>query len=152
MKLDARGVGAFLRDPGACRVVLLYGEDTGLIRERAQGLIRLVAGSLDDPFRVADLAREDIARLPDEAASLSLIGGRRAVRVRDATDAATEPVKAVLAGPAPALVVLESPACPPARACAPWSKRQRTGRPSAATPTRAAASLRRSAPPSPRQA
>jgi len=112
VKLDARGVGAFLRDPGACRVVLLYGDDTGLIRERAQGLIRLVAGSLDDPFRVADLAREDIARLPEEAASLSLIGGRRAVRVRDATDAATEPVKAVLAGPAPALVVLESPGLP----------------------------------------
>ena len=32
--------------------------------------------------------------------------------VRDATDAATEPVKAVLAGPAPALVVLESPGLP----------------------------------------
>ncbi|MBW4091619.1 MAG: DNA polymerase III subunit delta [Proteobacteria bacterium] len=109
MKLDARGVGAFLRDPGACRVVLLYGDDTGLIRERAQGLIRLVAGALDDPFRVADLAREAVAQLPDEAASLSLIGGRRVVRVRDATDAATDAVKAVLAGRAPALVVLESP-------------------------------------------
>lgn len=112
MKLDARRVAAFLRDPGACRVVLLYGEDTGLIRERAQGLVQLVAGALDDPFRVADLAREDIATLPDEAASLSLTGGRRAVRVREATDAATEPVKAMLAGPAPALVVLEAPGLP----------------------------------------
>ncbi len=112
MKLDARRVAAFLRDPGTCRVVLLYGEDTGLIRERAQGLIRLVAGSLDDPFRVADLAREDLATLPDEAASLSLTGGRRAVRVREATDAATDRVKAVLAGPAPALVVLEAPGLP----------------------------------------
>jgi DNA polymerase III subunit delta len=112
MKLDARRVAAFLRDPGACRVVLLHGEDTGLIRERAQGLIRLVAGALDDPFRVTDLAREHIATLPDEAAGLSLTGGRRAVRVREATDAATEPVKAVLAGPAPALVVLEAPGLP----------------------------------------
>ena len=51
---------AFLRDPGACRVVLLFGDDTGLIRERAEALVRLVAGALDDPFRVAELAREDV--------------------------------------------------------------------------------------------
>ncbi|MGH7044125.1 MAG: DNA polymerase III subunit delta [Acetobacteraceae bacterium] len=112
MKLDARGVGAFLRDPGTCRVVLLYGEDTGLIRERAVGLIRLVAGSLDDPFRVSDLAREDLAQLGNEAASLPLTGGRRAVRVREASDAAADPVKVVLAGRAPALVVLEAPGLP----------------------------------------
>ena len=112
MKLDIRRVAPFLRDPGACRVVLLHGEDVGLIRERAQGLIRLVAGALDDPFRVIDLPREAIGTLADEAASLPLTGGRRAVRVREATDAATEAVKAVLAGPGPALVVLEAPGLP----------------------------------------
>ncbi|MDE2581790.1 MAG: DNA polymerase III subunit delta [Rhodospirillales bacterium] len=109
MKLDARRAAAFLRDPGDCRVVVLFGEDTGLIRERAQALTRLVAGALDDPFRVVELAREDLARLPDEAASLSLTGGRRVVRMREATDAATEAVKAALAGPGQALVVLEAP-------------------------------------------
>ncbi len=55
MKLDARSVPGFLRDPGACRVVLLFGDDAGLIRERAEALVRVVAGTLDDPFRVAEL-------------------------------------------------------------------------------------------------
>ncbi|MEA2740851.1 MAG: polymerase subunit delta [Acetobacteraceae bacterium] len=109
MKLPAARIQAFLRDPGECRVVLLFGEDAGMIRDRAEVLVRAVAGSLDDPFLVTELAREDIKRLPDEAAGLSLIGGRRVVRVRDVTDAANDPVQTLLKGRAPALVVLEGP-------------------------------------------
>jgi DNA polymerase III subunit delta len=108
MKLPPARIQTFLRDPGSCRVVLLYGDDAGLIRERAEGLVRAVAGSLDDPFLVTELAREDMRRLPDEAAGLSLMGGRRVVRVRDATDAAADPVALLLKGKAPALVVLEA--------------------------------------------
>ena len=80
MKLDPRRVPAFLREPGDCRVVLLHGDDSGLIRDRAEALVRVVAGTLDDPFRVVELARDELARLPEEAASLSLTGGRRVVR------------------------------------------------------------------------
>ena len=101
---------AFLRDPGRCRVVLLHGDDIGMIRERAEALVRAVAGSLDDPFYITELAREDIRRLPHEAAGLSLMGGRRVVRVREATDTAAEPVALVLKGAGPALVVLEATA------------------------------------------
>ena len=109
MKLAPARVPSFLRDPGDCRVVLLFGEDAGMIRDRAESLVRAVAGSLDDPFLVTDLPREEIRRLTDEAAGLSLIGGRRVVRVRDATDAATEQVQALLKTRAGALVVLEAP-------------------------------------------
>ncbi len=112
MKLPPARVQAFLRDPGDCRVVLLFGEDAGMIRDRAETLVRTVAGSLDDPFLVTELAREEIRRLADEAAGLSLIGGRRVVRVRDATDAATDPVLRLLQAKAPALVVLEGAAMP----------------------------------------
>jgi DNA polymerase-3 subunit delta len=112
MKLASQQVGAFLRDPGPCRVVLLYGEDVGMIRDRAEALVRAVAGSLDDPFLVAELSRDEAARLADEAASLSLTGGRRVVRLRDTTDAAAGAVTALLKGPAPALVVLEAPGMP----------------------------------------
>lgn len=112
MKLPPARVQAFLRDPGTCRVVLLHGDDAGMIRERAEALVRAIAGSLDDPFRVTELAREDIRRLPDEAAGLSLMGGRRVVRVRDASDAAADPVALLLKGSAPALVVLEAGALP----------------------------------------
>ena len=113
MRVDARRVDAFLRNPGDCRVVLLYGDDAGLIRERAQTLVIAVAGSLDDPFRVTEPDREDITRLRDDASSLSLTGGRRVVRVREVSDAAaTAAVQAFLASPAPALVVIEGAGLP----------------------------------------
>jgi DNA polymerase III subunit delta len=109
LKLQPARIQAFLRDPGDCRVVLLFGEDAGMIHDRAETLVRAVAGSLDDPFLVSEVPREAIKRLPDEAAGLSLVGGRRVVRVRDVTDAATDPVKTLLKMRAPALVVLEGP-------------------------------------------
>jgi DNA polymerase III subunit delta len=119
MKLDRRAVPAFLRDPGACRVVLLHGDDDGLIRHYAATLVRSVAGtppgSPSDPFRVAEL--DGPARLEEEASALSLSGGRRVVRLREATDAAAGPVRAILDRPAGAtrdiretLVVLEAAA------------------------------------------
>ncbi len=112
MKLPPQRVGAFLRDPGACRVVLLHGEDAGMMRDRASALVRAVAGAADDPFRVAELNRDEVGRLADEAASLSLTGGRRVVRLRDATEAAAAAVTTILKGAAPALVVLEASALP----------------------------------------
>ncbi len=107
MKLAPAQVEAFLRAPGACRIVLLYGDDAGMIRDRATALVRAVAGSLDDPFLVVELTREETGRLADEASSLSLTGGRRVVRVREATDAAAAQVRAVLKAKAPGFVVLE---------------------------------------------
>jgi DNA polymerase III subunit delta len=112
VKLAPQRIARFLRDPGACRVVLLYGDDHGLMHERASMLVRAVAGSVDDPFLVAELTRDEAGRLADEAASLSLTGGRRVVRLRDATDAATAGVTTILKGAAAALVVLEAPSLP----------------------------------------
>lgn len=114
MRLDTRRLPAFLRDPGRCRVVLLYGEDQGLIRERADALVRAVLGAPDDPFRLTELERNGLNALPAEAASLPLTGGRRVVRVRDVSEGAValDAVKAMLAGKGEALVVLEGPALP----------------------------------------
>ncbi len=106
MKLDARRIEAFLRDPGSCRVALFHGEDAGLVRERADALVRSVAGSLNDPFRIAEI--DNAKRITDEMASQSLMGGRRVVRLREATDAATASVQAALAAPGDALLVLEA--------------------------------------------
>ena len=91
MKLPAARIAAFLQRPDqTIRAVLLYGPDIGLVRERADVLARTVCPDLKDPFRVADLSgaalAADPARLADEAAQLSLIGGRRVIRVRDAAD------------------------------------------------------------------
>jgi DNA polymerase-3 subunit delta len=108
VKLSPQRVPAFLRDPGACRVVLLYGEDHGMIRDRAAALVRTVAGSLDDPFLVAELSREDAGTLADEANTLPLTGGRRVVRLRETTDAVADRVAGILKSAAPALVILEA--------------------------------------------
>ena len=110
MKIETRQAAAFLRNPpAACRAVLLYGEDEGLIRERALGLVRHVAGSLNDPFLVTDLGREGWPQIGAEMAALSMIGGRRVIRVREVTDAAAEYLRAALRGPGTALAVLEAP-------------------------------------------
>jgi DNA polymerase-3 subunit delta len=109
-KLDARRVGAFLTDPGQTRVVLLHGDDPGLIRERAEALVRTVTAG--DALRLVEVPRDawrDAGLLAGEAASPPLTGGRCLVRVRDAGDGFTASAKAALAGPGPGLVVLEAP-------------------------------------------
>src|SRR5437588_904429 len=91
MKLPASRVETFLRRPDPdIQAVLFYGPDAGLVRERADAVARTVCSDLRDAFLVAELAAAalaaDPARLADEAAQISLMGGRRVVRVRDAAD------------------------------------------------------------------
>ena len=112
MKLEPRRVEAFLKDPGPARAVLLYGDDVGLIADRALQLARLVAGSAADPFRVVELARDAKGRATEEMATAPLTGGRRVVRVREATDTWAADIEAALAGPGPALLIVEAPGLP----------------------------------------
>jgi DNA polymerase-3 subunit delta len=92
VKLPAQRVAAFVKSPDAgMRAALVYGPDTGLVKERAQQIGRAICPDLSDAFRVAEIDADTIAhdpaRLNDEAASMSLIGGRRLIRVQDAGDA-----------------------------------------------------------------
>ncbi|WP_191083547.1 DNA polymerase III subunit delta [Roseococcus microcysteis] len=108
-KLDARKLPAFLAAPPAdCRVVLLVGDDAGLISERAADLIAAASGG--DALCVTEAGREalkDAAFLANTAASTPLMGGRPAIRVRDAKDGWAEAARLALAGPGPGLVVME---------------------------------------------
>jgi DNA polymerase-3 subunit delta len=110
-KVDSRRFPQFLRELApACRVVLLHGDDPGLVRERGNALLQAVTEG--EGLRLVDLPREaakDTGLLAAEAASLPLIGGRVAVRVRETTDAFAEAAKQALGGPGPGLVVLEAP-------------------------------------------
>jgi DNA polymerase-3 subunit delta len=114
MKVGPAQAEGFLKAPGeTLRAVLLYGPDEGLVRERALGLVRLVAEDPADPFRVAELTlsqlKEDAARLGDEAAALSMTGGRRVVRLRDGGDGLSEALRGLLESSAgEALVVAEA--------------------------------------------
>ena len=106
MKLDARQVPAFLRAPGQCRLVLLYGDDEGQIRELSQALTRQVAGSLNDPFLVVELGRDGWGQIPAEMTALSMIGGRRVIIVRDAGETVLASVAQAMRGPGGALLIL----------------------------------------------
>jgi DNA polymerase-3 subunit delta len=87
------------------RAILVYGPDSGLVRERAESLAKSVASDLEDPFRVMTLPgsalASDPARLNDEMAALSLTGGQRLVRVKDAGDALGALFAALLEAPPP---------------------------------------------------
>ncbi|WP_142849192.1 DNA polymerase III subunit delta [Telmatospirillum sp. J64-1] len=114
MKIAANKAESFLRNPDpSARAILVYGPDTGLVRERIDQMAKSVCPDLSDPFRVADLTpailRDDPARLADEAAALALTGGRRVVRVREAADSLTALFKGFLADPAgDALILVEA--------------------------------------------
>ncbi|MHA1599972.1 MAG: DNA polymerase III subunit delta [Alphaproteobacteria bacterium] len=113
-KLAPRQIDKFLANPGAdVRAALVYGADLGLVRERSKDLLGAVAGDPGDPFRVAVIdggeLRSDPARLADEAAAQSLVGGRRAVHVRNVDDGVTPRFRDFLANPmGDALIVVEA--------------------------------------------
>jgi len=91
---------------------LIFGPDQGLVRERAETLIKSVVPDLKDPFLIADLddsiLSSDPARLFDEAAAISMLGGRRVVRVRGAGNGLAKLFERFLDDPAgDALVVVE---------------------------------------------
>ena len=113
MKIEPRQVDAFLKKPDPkIRGVVIYGNDDGLIAERALALAKTVCEDLKDPFRVVDIGGDvlkgDPARLADEFGAMSLMGGRRVIRVRPAgeeTTTALENLVEAVAGDA--LIVIE---------------------------------------------
>ena len=114
MKIPPSRAERFVAKPEpAIRAVLVYGPDAGLVRERAERLCRGVVPEPTDPFRVAELSpanlRDDPARLADEAAQVSMLGGRRVVWVRDAVDGLAPVFESFLDEPVgDALVIVEA--------------------------------------------
>lgn len=78
-------VERFLKGPDAgVRAALIYGRDRGGVRERADKLARVVTANPDDPFDTAMLTDDELdgGRLEGELSAISMMGGRRLVRVR----------------------------------------------------------------------
>jgi DNA polymerase-3 subunit delta len=85
--LRGKDVDAYLARPDAGRpIILLYGPDAGLVRERADALIASAVDDPSDPFSLVRMEGDELAaepsRLVDEAMTVPLFGGRRAIRVR----------------------------------------------------------------------
>lgn len=95
MIIKGKAVDRLLAGPApGVRAVLFYGPDEGRVRENAVKVARSVVPDLSDPFRATQLSAADLkldpARLADEAAALSLTGGRRVVRLRGGGEAHAE--------------------------------------------------------------
>lgn len=90
--------------------VLFYGPDEGRVRENALLAARSICGDLADPFRVVSLdgaeIKADPARLADEAAAISMTGGRRVLRLRNISDAVAPVITDFVQNPAGDSVII----------------------------------------------
>src|SRR3984957_12622517 len=81
--LRGKEIDAFLARPDPGRpIILLYGPDAGLVRERADALLASAVDDPNDPFSMVRLDGDELSaepsRLVDEALTIPLFGGRRA--------------------------------------------------------------------------
>src|SRR3979411_3438041 len=85
--LRGKEIDAFLARPDPGRpIILLYGPDSGLVRERAEALLASAVHDPSDPFSLVRLDGDELSaepsRLVEEAMTIPMFGGRRAIRVR----------------------------------------------------------------------
>ncbi len=101
MKVKPRDIPAILKSLDTkMRAVLVFGRDEGLARERADTISKQIAPDLSDPFQVAKPSSAEIKETPslllDEVSAISMMGGRRLVRVDGAGNEVTAAAKLVL--------------------------------------------------------
>lgn len=97
-------VDAFIARPPAARpIVLVFGPDAGLVHERAEKLINTSVDDPKDPFALVRLEGDTLAsepsRLVEEAHTVPLFGGKRAVWVKSGSRNFAAAVEAVVASP-----------------------------------------------------
>jgi DNA polymerase-3 subunit delta len=102
--LKAAEVESFVARPHPERtIVLLCGPDAGLVHERAEKLINASVDDPRDPFALVRIEGDALAsepsRLVEEAHTIPLFGGRRAVWVKAGSRNFAAAVEAVVASP-----------------------------------------------------
>ena len=89
-------------DP-ALPIVLVYGPDAGLVRERVEALVKASVDDPGDPFTFVRIEGEELSsnpsRLVEEAHTVPLFGGRRAVLVKAGSRNIASAVETVINAP-----------------------------------------------------
>jgi len=111
--LKAHEVERFVNRPAlAAGVILVYGPDTGLVRETAHRLAQYYAGKDSDGMGLVTLDGGEIdgdpGRLLVEARTSSLFGEKRVVRVRGAGKSIAVPLSELASDPSGAIVIVEA--------------------------------------------
>jgi DNA polymerase-3 subunit delta len=105
---------SFIARPDPARpIVLIYGPDAGLVRERAEALIRVSVDNPDDVFSLIRIDGDELSgnpyRLVEEANTIPMFGGRRALWVKAGSRNIAPAVEAVINAPSPdCRVVIEA--------------------------------------------
>lgn len=91
MKIANNQITTSLNKPNPAYMAwLVYGPDEGKAREYGQKLAQSVLQGDKDPLRVVDFLGKDLkdepAKFFDEASAMSMFGGRRVLRIREAKD------------------------------------------------------------------
>jgi DNA polymerase-3 subunit delta len=112
--LKSADVDRFIARPNPAQpVVLVFGPDAGLVRERADALVRASVDDLNDPFSLVrlegDALSSEPSRLVEEANTIPLFGGRRAIWVKAGGRNFAPAVEALLAdAPPDCRIVIEA--------------------------------------------
>src|SRR4029077_5595752 len=102
--LKGAEVDSFVARPSPERpIVLVCGPDAGLVHERAEKIIKESVDDPNDPFALVriegDAVASDPSRLVEEAHTVPLFGGKRAVWVKAGSRNFAAAVEAVVASP-----------------------------------------------------
>jgi DNA polymerase-3 subunit delta len=102
--VKAADVDRFIAKPDPSRpIVLIYGPDAGLVHERAEALAKASVDDVNDPFAFVRIDGDELAgnpsRLVEEAHTVPLFGGRRAVLVKSGSRNIAPAVEMVVAQP-----------------------------------------------------
>ncbi len=96
MKIATRDIEPLVKSPKGHNAVFLYGPDEGLVRHRAQLIAEAWLGDGADATAqmslTGDQIKEDPARLLDELQSLSLMGDKRVIMLRDPAESIAQTV------------------------------------------------------------
>src|ERR671929_35391 len=111
--LPRAAIESYVSEPNAAQpIALVFGPDAGLVSERVQSILRASVSDLNDPFQLVRLEGDELAadpaRLLDEAGTIPLFGGKRAIWVRAGGRDFVRAVEALIAAaPVDCRVVIE---------------------------------------------
>ena len=104
--LKTSEANSFIARPDPARpIVLIYGPDAGLVHERAEALARVSVDNVDDMFSLIRIDGDELTgnpyRLVEEANTIPMFGGRRALWVKAGSRNIAPAVEAVINAPSP---------------------------------------------------
>ena len=104
--LKSAEIESFVKRPDPAKpVILVFGPDSGLVGERVRALINSAVDDSEDPFQLVRIDGDDLSanpfRLVEEANTIPLFGGRRAVWVKTSSRSNIQSALESLLGAAP---------------------------------------------------